>query len=354
MISTDVFKINKVKESRLKEVDFQNLPFGRIFSDHMFSMKFENGAWQTPEIKPFSKLSMSPATSVLHYGQSIFEGLKAYKGKDGNIRLFRPEVNASRFNKSAERMCMPSVPEDTFVEGIKQLVNLDQGWVPDGEGSSLYIRLFMFASDDFIGVRPSDTYEFIIFTGPVSSYYSEPVKVKLEKSFTRAAQGGVGYAKTAGNYAASLYPAKKAQEEGYHQLLWTDGVTHEYIEESGTMNVMFRIRDTLVTPASSSSILESVTRVSTVEIAKKWGYKVEERKVTVKEIQEALEKGTLEEAFGLGTAATVAHIASIHIEGTDYTLPGIEERTFANKVLNYFDDLKAGVITDEMNWIQMV
>lgn len=350
-------KINilKTTEPQVQKVDFDNLPFGKLFSDHMFVMDYENGEWQQPVIQPFQSMNLHPACSALHYGQSIFEGLKAFKNKDEDPVIFRPDMNAKRFNKSAERMCMPTIPEELFLNALKELINLDADWIPPIENSALYIRPFMFATDEYVGIRPSEKYKFIIFTCPVGAYYAEPLKVKIETHYTRASEGGVGRAKTAGNYGASLYPAKKGQEQGYHQLVWTDGKTHEFIEESGTMNIMFMIGNTLVTPSEESdTILKGITKRSVVEIAKDWGMKVEERKVTVKEIIAAAEEGTLKEVFGAGTAATIAPIKTIHYDGKDYELPAVEQREFSNKVFKYLKDIKLGLVPDPHGWVYKV
>lgn len=343
-------QIEKIAESKLAQVDFENLPFGKIFSDHMYAMEYIDGTWKNAKILPYQKLQISPANSTLHYGQTIFEGLKAYKAEDGKILVFRPEANLERMNRSAERMCMPKIPRELFMEGLKKLIELDRAWVPNKEGQTLYIRPFMYATDEFIGIRPSDTYRFIIFTCPVANYYNKPVRVKIEEHYARAGQGGLGFAKTAANYAASLFPAKKAQQQGYDQLIWTNSGSHEYIEESGTMNVMFRIGDKLITPESNDSILQSITRMSVVEVAKSWGYTVEERKVSVKEVIEAIKAGTLTEAFGLGTAATVAHIQTINYKDVDYDLPAIEGREFSNKVSDYLMRYKRGLEPDVFGW----
>jgi branched-chain amino acid aminotransferase len=344
-------KINKTTDSKINSVDWENLPFGKVFSDHMLEMDYIDGEWQSPEIKPFAPLNLHPATSAIHYGQSVFEGLKANKAENGDVMLFRPGMNAHRFAESCERMCMPTLPEDVFLELVKKIVEIDKGWIPNKEGYSLYIRPFMFATDDFIGIKPSDTYKFVIFTCPVGVYYSNPVNVKIDEHYTRASHGGVGRAKTAGNYAASLYPAKKGNEEGFHQLIWTDGVEHKYIEESGTMNIVFVLDGKLVTPSEESdTILRGVTKRSVVEIAKHWGVEVEERKVTVEEIINALKEGRLEDAFGAGTAATIAPIAKIGFRGEVFDLPALETRTLSNKIRAYLTDLKCGKVEDEMNW----
>ncbi len=355
MTETMDIKVEKTSSSKLSLIDFDQLSFGKAFSDHMFVADYKNGQWQELRITPFADFSISPANASLHYAQSIFEGLKAHRNSNGEVLLFRADANAKRMIKSAERMCMPPVPEELFLESIEQLISLDKDWVPGKPGTSLYIRPFQFADDPFIGVRPSETYKFMVITGPVGGYYSEPVKVKIEKNFTRAAKGGVGFAKTAGNYAASLYPAKKANEEGYHQLIWTDGVTHEYIEESGTMNLMVVINDdTLLTPPTSDSILPGITRESALVLAKDWGLKVEERPIKVKEIIEAIEKGTLTEAFGIGTAATVSHIRTIGHEGTDYELSSVEDRPISNRILETLTKIKHGEEEDQYGWIRKI
>ncbi len=348
---TIAIHVNKTESSRLSSVDFDNLPFGKVFSDHMLEMDYKDGKWQTPVIKSFGALNLHPATSAIHYGQSIFEGMKANRTENGEIVLFRPDMNAKRFAESCERMCMPVLPEEIFVELVRKLVEVDKDWVPTKEGFSLYIRPFMFATDDFIGIKPSDTYKFLIFTCPVGMYYAEPVNVKIEEYYTRASHGGVGRAKTAGNYAASLFPARKGQQEGFHQLVWTDGVEHKYIEESGTMNIVFVINGKLITPSEDSdTILRGITKRSVVEIAQKWGVEVEERKVTVEEVITAIKDGSLQEAFGAGTAATIAPIAKIGYRGEVLELPAVETRELSNRIKNYMTDLKLGREADELNW----
>jgi len=344
-------KITKSDNSRINSVDWDNLPFGKVFSDHILVMEYKGGTWHQPEIKPFESFNLHPATSALHYGQSIFEGMKANKTSQGDVLIFRPEINESRFAESCSRMCMPVLPEGMFTELIRRVVELDRNWIPNREGYSLYIRPFMFATDDFIGIKPSETYKFVIFTCPVGAYYTQPVNVKIEEYYTRAAEGGVGRAKTAGNYAASLYPAKLAQEQGFHQLIWTDAKEHKYIEESGTMNIVFEIGGKLITPSEDSdTILRGVTKRSVVEIAKSWGVEVEERKVTVEEIIEGLRNGTVTDAFGAGTAATIAHIAKIGFRDEIFELPPVEQRELSNKIKDYLNDLKTGKVEDEFNW----
>ena len=347
-------RIIRKAESSIDNLDWGNLAFGRVFSDHMFVMEYTDGEWKNPEISEYADLKFSPATSVLHYGQSFFEGMKAYRTIDGEVQLFRPEENAKRFNVSARRMCMPEVPIDVFVESLKSLIEIDKDRVPNKDGCSLYVRPFMIATDPYVGIKPSATYKFIVFTCPVGAYYSEPVKVKIETEYSRAVKGGTGFAKAAGNYAGALYPAKIAQEKGYGQLIWTDAFEHKYIEEAGTMNVIFQIGDTLVTPVSSDTILDSITRRSVVDIARDWGYKVEERKVLVSEVIEAIEAGKLTEAFGAGTAATIAQISLINYKGVDYELPPVENREFSNKVKQEIENIKYGKIEDRFNWMLKV
>ena len=351
MVVTESIRIERTKHSRISQVDFANLPFGKIYTDHMFMADYRDGEWKNSRVVPYGHISISPATPAIHYGQAIFEGMKAMKSPTGDVLVFRPADNWMRLNVSGERICMPPVPEELFMEGLSTLISLDQNWVPKDEGSSLYIRPFLFSADEYIGIRPSENFTFMIILSPVGPYYSTPVKVKIETQFTRAAEGGTGYAKAGGNYGAALYPAKLAQDEGYHQLLWTDGKTHQYIEESGTMNVMFVVDDTLITPALSDSILAGITRDSVLKLARKWGMRVEERKVSVTEIMEAAGSGRLREAFGAGTAATIAHIELIGFEGKDYYLPAIAERKFANRVYEELEGIKRGTRPDPFGWI---
>lgn len=346
--------VHKTTKSRLPEVNFGNLVFGRNISDHMLVVDYSDGQWQKPRIEPYGNLSLSPATAALHYGQAIFEGMKAYKNDDGEVLVFRPYDNWRRLNHSADRLCMPAVPEDVFINGLTELLRLDADWVPSQPGYSLYIRPYMFATDAYIGVRPSDSYTFIIFSSPVGAYYPVPPKVKVETHFIRAAEGGVGATKCAGNYGGSLYPAKLAQKEGYDQLIWTDAQSHEFIEESGTMNVLFVIDDTLITPAVSSTILDGITRNSIVEIARHWGMSVEERKVSVKEVITAIKEGRLQAAFGAGTAVVVSPFSVIAFEGIDYKLPEIDENSFVSKVKEHLTDIRTGKAEDTFGWMLKV
>jgi branched-chain amino acid aminotransferase len=351
MVDTQKIAIQRTKQSRLSEVDFNNIPFGKIYTDHMFMADYRKGEWQNLRIVPYGYMPISPATPALHYGQSIFEGMKAIRNDAGETMVFRPLDNWKRLNISAERMCMPELPEDLFMESLATLIELDRAWIPSNPGSSLYIRPFMFSADEYIGIRPSEDFTFMIILCPVGSYYSTPVKVRIETHYTRAVAGGTGYAKAGGNYGGAIYPAKLAQSKGYHQLIWTDGKNHEYIEESGTMNVMFVINDTLVTPALSDSILAGITRDSVLKLAASWGMKVEERKVSVKELIDGLEKGIVTEAFGAGTAATIANIELIGYNDKDYYLPPVEDRKFSKRILAELDAIKRGDQPDPFGWV---
>ncbi len=351
MVDVQKISINKVQESRIAEVNFDNIAFGKVYTDHMFMADFKNGQWGNLRIVPYGKMMVSPATPAIHYGQSIFEGLKAYPDDNGNALVFRPLDNWKRMNISAARMAMAEIPEELFMEGLSTLIDLDRQWIPKTEGGSLYIRPFLFSADEYVGIKPSESFTFMVILCPVGAYYSAPVKVKIETHYTRAVAGGTGFAKAGGNYGGSIYPAKLAQAEGYHQLIWTDGKNHEYIEESGTMNIMFVIGDTLLTPSLSDSILAGITRDSVLTLARNWGMKVEERKISVKEIIAALESGQIKEAFGVGTAATIAHIELIGFEGKDYTLPPVDERVFSNKVYAALDGIKRGMDEDPFNWV---
>ncbi|MCC2547005.1 branched-chain amino acid aminotransferase [Hymenobacter sp. BT175] len=354
MLDTLTIRTQRTTASRRQELDPEHIEFGKIFSDHMFSVDFHDGEWQDPQIVPYGDMAVSPANSALHYGQAIFEGMKAYKNAEGEITLFRPYDNLHRLNVSAERMCMPAIPEELFMQGLTQLIRLDADWVLDKPGSALYIRPFMFATDGFIGVRPSESYRFMIFTCPVGLYYNKPLRVRFEEKFVRSAEGGAGYAKAAGNYGASMWPTKLAQNEGYHQLFWTDASEHAYVEESGTMNVMFVIDGRLITPALSTSILDGITRKSVLTIARDWGMPVEERKISIHEILQAHQNGTLQEAFGVGTAATIAPIATIGFRGQDHDLPTAPANAFSKRVSAALDAIRTGQAPDTHNWMVSV
>jgi branched-chain amino acid aminotransferase len=354
MIDTMPIHTQVTTASRLTELDPAHIEFGKIFSDHMLVVDYHDGAWQEPHIVPYGDIAVSPANSALHYGQAIFEGLKAYHQAEGGVALFRPLDNLNRLNASAERMCMPALPEEVFMQGLRELIKLDAAWVPDAPGAALYVRPFMFATDGFIGVRPSDSYRFVIFTCPVGVYYTKPLRVRFEQQFVRSAEGGAGYAKAAGNYGGAMYPSKLAQQEGYHQLLWTDASAHQYVEESGTMNVVFVIDGVLVTPALSTSILDGVTRRSVLQLARDWSVPVEERRISSLEVVAALQAGTLQEAFGVGTAATIAPIATIGHGGHDYDLPTPAADALSRRISAALEAIRTGTGEDAHGWMVAV
>jgi len=350
-LETIDLKITRSQSSQLSSIDWNNLSFGQVFTDHMLMMDYRHNEWQQPEIVPFAPIPMHPATSALHYGQSIFEGMKAFKRSNGEVVVFRPTLNAQRFARSCVRMCMPPIDPDLFVDLVAKCVDIDREWIPQNKHHALYIRPFMFATDKAIGVRPSDTYKFMIFLSPVGAYYSQDVSIKIEEHYVRAAPGGIGRAKTAGNYAASMYPAMKGLQEGYHQLLWTDANEHKYIEEVGTMNICFVIDGILVTPSEDEdTILSGTTKRTIIELAHKWNFPVEERKISVQELVQAIENGHLQEAFGAGTAATIAPIAKFGFRNQQLSVPAPSSSSFSTKVANYLRAVKYGEIKDEDNW----
>jgi branched-chain amino acid aminotransferase len=344
-------KITRRSESLLSQVDWDNIPFGKVFSDHMFIADYKDGKWCDPRILPYEPIAMSPAISALHYGQSIFEGLKAYRDPQGAPLLFRPDANHKRMNKSAERLCMPAISKEFFTGGLLALLKVDEQWIPTKPGYSLYIRPFMFATDEYVGIRPSESYRFIIFTCPVGAYYNAPLNVKVSDNYVRAFPRGTGYAKVAGNYAAGMLPLKFARQEGFDQLVWLDGKEMKYVEESGTMNLFFQIGDTLVTPIAEGTILEGITRDSILKLAKEAGLKVEVRKLSIEEVFEAYNKGKLHDAFGTGTAATIAPIQTITYKGFKMQLPVLESRHTSILLRNALDDIRTGAVTDKHGWV---
>jgi branched-chain amino acid aminotransferase len=345
--------VRKTNHSRIHDVDFNNLEFGKYISDHMLVCDYVIG-WGTPQILPYANLSISPSALALHYGQTVFEGMKAFRTEDGTINIFRIEKHYERFVQSLQRMCMAVVPKDIFIEGLLQLIRLDKAWVPSAQGSALYIRPFVFASESRFGVKVSDEYRFIIFTGPVPSLYANPIKVKVETQYIRAARGGTGSAKCGGNYGASFLPAQIARREGYDQVLWTDSKENKYIEESGMMNAMFVINNTLVTPPLSDSILDGVTRDSLLTLAGDLGYKTEERQISIDELKIAFQNGTITEAFGAGTAALVAPISVICIDDIDYSLPLYNSKSVMFQIKRKLDDIRFGIAEDIYNWNYLV
>jgi len=355
MTETLDIKITKTNHSRLADTDFNNLPFGKIFTDHMLLADYADGEWKNFEIVPYGAIPLSPAISALHYGQAFFEGIKAYKHADGKVSVFRPDKNAIRFNKSAERLCMPQLPEEIFVQSIAALVDLDRDWIPSAPNHSLYIRPAMFATDPFLGVNPSATYKYMVLTCPVGPYFSKTLRVKIEEKYTRAAEGGFGYAKAAGNYGGAMLPGKKAVEEGFDQLIWTDGKTHQFVEEMGAANVMFVLDGKLITPSLDlQTILDGVTRDTVISLANEWGFPVEQRRVSVAEIIEGARNGKLTDAFGAGTAATIAPVGSISYNGEEYFLSDPKTREFSQKVLRTLDGIRYGRLEDTHGWNYMV
>ncbi len=347
-------KVSRVKKSRLPNVDFSNIPFGRVISDHMFVADYKDGKWTKARIEPFKPFPMSPANLTLHYGQAIFEGAKATKLADGTPVLFRPEMHVERMNASARRMCMPEITSELFFDGLTKLLEIDSDWIPTNEGASLYIRPFMFATGEYFGVQASDTYRFIIFTGPVGAYYTKPVHLLAETNYVRAAIGGTGEAKCAGNYAGSLEPVRQARENGFDQILWLDGKEFKYIQEVGVMNLFFVVNGVVLTPMTDGAILKGITRNTFLHILREKGIPVEERLVTIDEIVEAYKAGTLEEAFGAGTAAVVSHIASVTYKDLKITLPEVEGRKISNMLYHELTGLRNGSIEDRHNWLHRV
>ena len=330
------------------------LGFGKIFTDHMFVMDYTEGkGWHDARIVPFGEFSFSPAAMVFHYGQEMFEGLKAYKGSDGKSYLFRPDMNAKRANATNERLCIPYLPEEDFVQAVKAVVKVDEDWIPTEEGTSLYIRPFIIATDPFLGVSPSKTYKFIIILSPSGAYYAsglQPVGIWIEDDFVRAVRGGIGYTKTGGNYAASLAAQVKAHDAGYSQVLWLDGVERKYIEEVGAMNIFFKINGTVVTPMLNGSILPGITRDSVIRLCKEWGVPVEERKISVDELIEAQKNGTLEEVFGTGTAAVISPVGKLRYKDDVMTIGSGEIGQLSQKLYDTVTGIQTGKTADNFGW----
>ena len=342
-------KIQAIKTSKISTVDFNNLPFGKVFSDHVFQCEYIDGNWQNATIKPNEPILLNPTAKIFHYGQSIFEGMKAYKDENGNVFLFRPSENCRRLNISANRLMMPEIPEELFMQSIKNLLKIDRDWIPSVPGSSLYIRPFMFASSDGLRASPSDSYTFMITTAPSGIYFSEKVKVLIEEKYARAANDGVGYVKTGGNYAAQFYPTQLAIEKGYNQVIWTDDNSHEFLEEAGAMNIFLRIGDVLITSPTNDRILDGITRKSILQIAQDNNIYVEVRKISVNEVIQAAKQGHLKEMFGSGTAAVISPISSFGYQGTEYELPEIFE-TYASFLKKKITDIQTNKSKDPYGW----
>jgi len=341
--------VEKVSVSKINEVDFNNLAFGSVFSDHMLECTYKNGTWDEPKVVPYQPIILDPSSKIFHYGQSIFEGMKAYKDANGGVWLFRPLENQKRLNISAKRMAIPELPEEYFMEGLTTLLQVDQEWIPQNDGSSLYIRPFVFASGNGFHASPADEYKFIIATAPSGAYFSGKVKVLIEEKYSRSANGGVGFAKAGGNYAGQFYPTQLAKEKGYQQVIWTDDNTHEYIEEAGAMNIFIRINDTLITGPTSDRILDGITRKSILDIAADEGIKTEVRKISVSEVVAAAKSGELKEMFGAGTAAVVSPISGFGHKGSDYDLPEIEN-SYAMLLKKKITDIQYNRAEDKYGW----
>ena len=354
MLAAIDFNITRAHGSKLNETTLKNIPFGKYFTDHMLEVDYEDGEWKNVEIKPYQPLLLSPSLAVLHYGQSIFEGVKAYKSQDGHAQIFRPFENFKRFNLSAERMEMPQVPEEIFMEGMRQLVDLDKDWIPQQEDHSLYIRPFMFSTDELIGVRPSEKYKFMIILSPTGPYYNAPMRIYVEETYVRAVPGGVGYAKAAGNYGGAMFATAQAKRNGYDQVLWTDAYEHSYVQECGTMNVFFIIGDTAITPdLEAGTILAGVTRDSTITLLKDMGFKVEERGIRIEDIVDAYKAGVLYEVFGTGTAATISLIKELRYK--DYVMNfDVDKWQTAPRIKKALTDIKEGRVVDKYEWMVKV
>jgi len=348
ILSTQI-AIEKATTSKISEVDFNNLPFGQIPTDHMFVCDYKDGKWQQPKIMPYQNISLDPSAKIFHYGQSVFEGMKAYKDTNDQIWLFRPLDNQKRINISSERLAMPSFPEDYFMDGLKTLLKIDSEWIPQTKGSSLYVRPFVFATGNGFHASPSDEYKFVIACSPSGPYFSGKVKVLIEEKYSRSANGGVGFAKAGGNYAGQFYPTQLAIKKGYQQVIWTDDNTHEYIEEAGAMNIFVRIGDTLLTAPTSDRILDGITRKSVIEIAKDEGIPVEVRKIRVTELVEASKNGTLKEMFGAGTAAVISPISGFGHRDKDYDLPEVENN-YASRFKKRITDIQYNRAEDKFGW----
>jgi len=342
-------EIVRATSSKINEIDFENLAFGNIFTDHMLMCDFKDGQWQKPTIKPYEPFLLDPSAKVFHYGQAIFEGMKAYKDNSDDVWLFRPEENFKRFNASAKRMAMPEVPEDIFLGGLHEILKIEKEWVRKGKGNSLYIRPFMIAIGTGVIAAPSSQYRFMIILSPAKSYYSGEVKVIIAEHFSRAANGGIGAAKAAGNYSAQFYPTKLANEKGFQQIIWTDDATHTKLEEAGTMNVFFRINDTLFTAPTSERILDGVTRKSIIALAEKEGIDVQVRSVLVWELIEAAKNGTLKEIFGAGTAAVINPIVGFSYKDEYFELPK-QENSIALKLKDKLTNIQYKLEEDTFGW----
>ncbi len=354
MTEAFTISITKTERSKLQDINLENIPFGRYFSDHMLEADFENGEWTSVEIKPYQPLLLEPSLAALHYGQAIFEGIKAYRDKEGNAYIFRPFDNFKRFNRSAERMNMPTVPEEIFMEGMRQLIAIDKNWIPAKKDHSLYIRPVMFAADPMLGVRPAETYKFLILLSPTGPYYAAPMKILVEEHYTRAAPGGVGFSKNAGNYGGSMLASSLAKEKGYDQVLWTDAFEHKWLQEVGMMNVFFVIDNVAVTPSlDEGTILEGVTRASVIQGLNDLGVKVEERRISIDELLEAYKAGRVSEVFGTGTAAVIAPVKELNYKGYSMEFD-TEQYKISGAVKEWLNGIREGRVEDKYGWMWKV
>lgn len=345
--------VTKTESSKLRDLNLENIPFGKYFTDHMLEADFENGEWKNIEIKPYQPLLLDPSTSSLHYGQAIFEGIKAFRNDKGEAYIFRPYENLKRFNLSARRMNMPEVPEELFIEGMRQLIELDKNWIPNQPDHSLYIRPFMISTDAMLGVKPSETYKFLIILSPVGPFHAVPMKIAVEEKYTRAAPGGVGFSKNAGNYGASMLPATLAKQQGYDQVLWTDAFEHKWLQEVGMMNIGFVINNVFVTPQLEETILKGVTRDSVLTILKDMGFKTEERKISIDEVVEAYKTGSISEVFGMGTAAVISSIKELKYKDLVMKFD-ISTFKVAASIKQNLQEIRQGSTEDKHGWMFQV
>ena len=349
--------VKRVAASRIGDVDFDNLGFGGTYSDHMFQMIYEDGAWGQPEILPYGPIPMEPGCATLHYGQSVFEGLKAFRGADDVVRVFRPEGNWGRLTRSCERLCIPTPPEEMFFAAIDQLVALDNAWIPRKRGQALYLRPLIFGDEPFLEVRPANRYRFIVMTAPVRAYFDDSmpaVSLKAEDQYTRAAPGGLGAAKTAANYAASLWPFEKAKQEGFMQVLWLDGIEHKYVEEVGAMNIFFKVDGKIITPELRGTILPGVTRDSVLTLLREGGHEVIEKRLPIAELEEAASQGRLDEAFGAGTAAIISPVGSITHKGKEMRVTANDAGPVTRWLYDQVTGIQLGEIEDSRGWCRVI
>lgn len=346
-------QVKKVEKSKINQVDFNNLAFGKNYSDHMMYCDYVDGKWETPQIVPYGPMEFNPSAKVFHYGQAVFEGMKAFKDDEGLVHLFRPEQNFERINKSAERLAIPEFPKEYFFDSLETLIKLDYDWIKPGQGNSLYIRPFVIATEEGVAAAPSDRYRFMIITCPSQAYYNKPIKVLFAEKYSRSANGGVGYAKAAGNYGAQFYPTNLARAKGYDQVIWTDAKEHKFLEEAGTMNIFFRIGDKLLTAPTSDRILKGVTRNSVLQLAEDMGIEVEVEPVEVERIKEAARKGDLKEIFGTGTAATIAKVTAFEHAGEEFELPHVE-KPYSDLMKKSLQDIQYNRVEDKHSWLKPI